>query len=213
MKSTTLLFALLFVALFAPGQSLADVFNNDTKITWLGIDYSQAKLIGEWSQFNGAGDYSPAEVRDKYFPAWNHLLLEEAEKYDLKDMIRQDDIYIDIGMVMERNSAVSRRDLESYNPPNYTAEQIQGFVSSYDLEGKSGIGMVLINEYMSKHTDDAVYHFVLLDLATKNVLLHEKISSTPRGFGIRNYWGGSIYHLIQDVEKNYYARWKHEYGG
>lgn len=87
---------------------MPDVFKKDIQITWLGIDYSHPKIIGEWSQFNGAGDYTPGEVRDKYYPAWNNLILAESEKYNLKEMIRQDDINIDIGMILERNAAVSQ---------------------------------------------------------------------------------------------------------
>jgi len=193
-------------------QNLPDLFNKDIQVTWLGIDYSQAKIIGEWSQFNGAGDYSPGEVRDKYYPAWNNLILTESAKYNLKEMIRQDDINIDIGMVMERNAAVSRRDLEAYSAPNYTADQIQEFVSSYDLSGKSGIGMVFINEHMSKNTENAVFHLVLLDLSSKQILIHEEVTARPRGFGIRNYWAGAIYKFMEEIRTKHYPRWKKEYG-
>jgi hypothetical protein len=128
-------------------------------------------------------------------------------------MIRQDEIIIDIDMVMNRNAAVSRRELESYNAPNYTPEQIQEFVTSYELSGKLGIGMVFITEYMSKNSEDAVYHFVLLDIETKHILIHEEINARPRGFGIRNYWAGSIFSMMEDVRKNRYNRWKSKYGG
>ena len=169
-------------------------------------------MIGEFSQFNGAGDYTGSEVRDKYYPGWNRLILEESDKYNLRELIRQDDVLIDIDMVMDRNAAVGRRDLEGHNPPNYKPEDIAQFVSEYDLSGKSGIGMVMIIEYFSKYTEDAVIHFVLLDLSSKDVLLHEEIKSTPRGFGIRNYWAGAIYKTMIEIRRNLYPRWKSKFG-
>lgn len=192
-------------------QSIQEFFNKDIQVTWLGLDYTNCKIIGEWSQFNGAGEYGASEIRDKYFPAWNHLVLSEPDKYDLKSMIRQENIYIDIEMIMSKNAEVSIRNLEAYNPPNYDLDQIQEFVKNYDLDGRSGLGMVFINEYMSKYENFAVFHFVLLDMSTKEILLHQKCKGEPRGFGIRNYWAGSLHEVMGQIRKTHYPKWKRKY--
>lgn len=204
---------LLFTSLSFYSQSISDLFNKDIQITWLGIDFAQTKIIGEWAHFGGAGNQGVGDIRDKYFPAWNNLILSESSKYNLKSMIRQDDIYIDIGMVMDRNAEVSMRQLESYNPPNYSTEDIQNFVSSYVLERKTGIGMVFISEYMSKYTNDAVFHFVMLDLETRQILIHQACKVEPFGFGIRNYWAGSILDLIEIIRDVHYPKWRRLHGG
>jgi hypothetical protein len=128
-------------------------------------------------------------------------------------MIRQDDIYFDIGMIMDRNAEVSMRQLESYRPPNYSTEDIQNFVSSYVLERKTGIGMVFISEYMSKYTNDAVFHFVMLDLETRQILIHQACKVEPFGFGIRNYWAGAILEVIEKIRDVHYPKWRRQHGG
>ena len=202
---------LLFTSLTFYSQSIPDLFNKDVQITWLGIDFAQTKIIGEWAHFGGVGQQGVGDIRDKYFPGWNNLILSESDKYNLKSMMRQDDIYIDIGMIMDRNAEVSIRQLESYNPPNYSTEDIQNFVSSYELESKAGIGMVFISEYMSKYTNDALFHFVMLDLETRQILIHQACKVQPFGFGIRNYWAGSILDLIENIRDVHYPKWSRQY--
>ena len=202
---------LLFTSLSFHAQSISDLFNKDIQITWLGIDYSQTKIIGEWTHFGGAGNQGVGDIRDKYFPSWNNLIISESDKYNLKGMILQDDIYIDIEMIMDRNAEVSMRQLAAYNPPNYSAEDIQNFVNSYELEDKTGIGMVFISEYMSKYTDDAVFHFVILDLETKQILIQQACKVKPFGFGIRNYWAGAILDVIEKIRDVHYPRWRRQH--
>lgn len=192
-------------------QGLYEVFNSDIQITWLGVDYSQAKMIGAWSHFNGAGEQGPEEIRDKYYPAWNNLILEESDKYNISNMIRQDDIIYDIDIVMARNADVSIQSMEANEPPFYNKEYIQGVIDSYDLDGKSGTGIVFINEYMSKSSENAVFHFVLLDMSSKKILLYQKCWVEPFGFGIRNYWAGSILNVMKQIRKSHYKRWKKQF--
>ena len=47
-------------------QTKADIFNGSTEITWLGIDFTQAKFIGSAFQFKDAGEITNGEFRDKY---------------------------------------------------------------------------------------------------------------------------------------------------
>ena len=45
-------------------QSIQDFFNDKAgTVTWLGIDYSHVKLIGEFTQFKDASQYSTSEIR------------------------------------------------------------------------------------------------------------------------------------------------------
>jgi hypothetical protein len=57
---------LLFTSLSFYSQSISDVFNKDIQITWLGIDFAQTKIIGEWAHFGGAGDQGVGDIRDSY---------------------------------------------------------------------------------------------------------------------------------------------------
>jgi hypothetical protein len=78
---------LILIAFAIPcfSQNAEDLFKaSPTTIHWLGIDFSKVRLVGDFSQFASAGTKSSVEVKNKYFPAWNRLVLDEREKFDVK---------------------------------------------------------------------------------------------------------------------------------
>lgn len=190
-------------------QNREDLFSsNDVKISWLGIDFSHVQLIGDFSQFFSAGEKSTVQIRDEFFPKWNDLILSEPEKYDIKGMLRKGNINYDINMIMEINSKSALEDMESYNTPNYTIDSIKSIVATYDIKNKNGIGILFIAESLNKNSEEAYFHFVALNMVTKELLIHERLRGEPRGFGLRNYWAGAIYGIIKDIKKVHYKNWK-----
>src|SRR5690348_65813 len=107
MKKAFITFISLVVTVFIEAQSIGN-------ITWLGVDFSHVKMVGEFNQIFGLGENSPSEIQDKYFPSWNMLFISEASKYDVKDALRKE-IYFDIDSVMKRNEEVDASSLTSYN--------------------------------------------------------------------------------------------------
>jgi len=208
----TLFCSLIILSLSA--QKAEDLFSSGTKVTWLGLDFSHIKLIGEFSQVGGAGDASPQAIKNTFFPAWNMLIVNEQKKYDVKGMIKKEEIGYDIDMMMALNAKtpVDSMESSSYTNPNYTIDNIKKFVSKYNLEGKNGIGIAFIVESFNKPAEEAYIHFVALNMSTKEVLIHQRIKGKPMGFGLRNYWAGAIYNVIKDIRGDYYKTWKLEYG-
>ena len=206
---TIIFFILLITSSLFYGQTTKDLFKSgETRINWLGIDYSHVKLVGNFSHFAEAGEQSISEIQETYFPAWNLLVINEASKYDVKGMLRKKEIFYDIDMVMALNDNADLSDASTYNPPHYTAEQIKGFVDAYKFDKKEGIGVVFIAECLSKSGGEAFYHFVAINLSTNEILLQERLRGEPRGFGLRNYWAGSVYDVIKKIKQNKYNSWK-----
>lgn len=203
----------LAMAFFSHAQTLEDVFGrSDIKITYLGIDFSHVKLIGNFSEFLAAGERNPMEIRNVYFPRWNMVVLDEREKYDLAGMLRKYDIYYDIDMISYLNSRTSPVNLETYNPVRYTEDEVREFVSLYELEGKDGIGIVFIAESLSKSSEEAYFHFVILDMSTGEVLFQRRLRGEPNGFGLRNYWINALHRIINDIKYYYFDEWKYRAG-
>lgn len=50
-----------------------------------------------------------------------------------------------------------------------------------------------------------------MDMRTKEILIHERFTAKPRGFGIRNYWAGSINRIMKEIKNDKYEKWKHRY--
>lgn len=210
MKAIFTLFLLLFLNR-TQAQTAKDLFTaSDVKISWLGIDFSHVKLIGDFAQFNDAGQKSVVDIKDQYFPAWNKLIVSEQDKYDLKGMLRKENIIYDIDMITNINAKAPVEEMEAQNTPDYSLTDIEKFIKKLTIKNKDGIGILMIAESLNKNAVEAYFHFVAINMSTKEILIHERIKSEPSGFGIRNYWAGSIYQVIKKIKVTYYKRWKSE---
>lgn len=212
-KNVLLAIFLLLLVLSMHAQTAKDLFHSeDVKITWLGIDYTNVKLKGVFSQFMGIGEKEPKQVRDDYFPSWNKLILRESKKYDIEGMIHRDKINYEIDHFMEINAETSVSDLEVYDTPDpFTTEDIQKFADEYEHDEKEGIGVYFVAELLDKPENEGWFHFVAINMGNNKVLFHRRLMGEPRGFGIRNYWAGSLYHISKDIRKRKYKKWKKEH--
>lgn len=214
-----LLKKLTFVALFLTGiffslqgQTVQDIFNNtDYRINWMGIDYTHVKIVGSIGQFGGNTPVSKTDLREKYFPSWNYLVLDESDKYNIANMLHRKYVNNDIDMIKKRNEKADVDSLEVKITPYYTIKDIQSFVNEYPIDDKAGIGLVFIAESMNKTLEEAYYHVVFFNIQTNEVLLHERMRGKPSGVGIRNYWAGSYYKIIETIEDSAYDKWKTKY--
>jgi hypothetical protein len=193
-------------------QTAADVFKPGSyTFYWLGLDFSHLKLIGDFTQFGEAGSIDPYQIKTQYFPGWNNLMLNEPEKYDFKGMFQFNELVNDIEMITKINAETDVNTMEGSSAPNYSLENIQSFVSSYNTAGKSGIGIVFIAEVFDKNTPEAWFHVVAINASSKEVLVWERIKAKPGGFGLRNYWAAAVYNIIKEGKKSYYKSWKAKY--
>ena len=181
------------------------------EITWYGIDYSHVKLIGEFSQFGEAGVKSESEIRDKYFPAWNELVLKEASKYNIKSAFRKDEVIYDLDVVNLRNSRVNPGHLIAFDNEqnNLDEDAIQAIVSEYPASSEKGYGLVFIAKSLDKRREVGSYHVVLFDKASRKVVFNRVLAGKAAGFGIRNYWARSYYDVIEQSKANY-KKWLKE---
>lgn len=205
MRTITTLFLLLFVNIvFA--QKVQDLFTaSDTKVTWLGIDFSNVKLIGDFEGKN------PIEIKERFFPAWNRLILDEREKYDIRGMLRKEKLGYNLDMISSINAKAPAEELEVYDAVTYEKADIQKFVSKYKPEDKSGIGIVFVAEALNKSANEGWFHVVAINLSNNQILMHERMNGKPKGFGLRNYWAGAVYNIIKEIKETKYNQWKLEY--
>ncbi|MDB5257992.1 MAG: hypothetical protein JWM14_2687 [Chitinophagaceae bacterium] len=212
MKKLFLFLILFQVSFLLRAQTAKDVFTaTNYTYTWLGIDYSHVKLIGDFSQFQEVGGVSPARLKNTYFPAWNNLVLNERTKYDIGLALRKSAIQYDITEVTAKNAEAPLEQLQAVNAPFYNEEKIQEFVNGYSFQDKSGVGILFLAESLSKSSEEAYYHVVLINLSTKQILIQDRIKGEPSGIGLRNYWASTVYRVIKKIEKTQYKAWKSKY--
>jgi len=212
MKKLALLILALTFFNVTQAQEIQDLFKkSETKIYWLGIDFSHVKLIGDFNQFAEWGNVSTREIRNEYFPDWNDLFYKEESKYDVAGMIRKPQVsfYTDPVYAVNKNAALE--EMETRTEPEYSLEDIQSFVNKYKFE-KEGLGMMMVAESLNKFKATAKYHFVVINMKTNEILLHQHYTTAAGGFGMRNYWAKTIFNTIKTIKDSSYFDWKKEFG-
>jgi len=172
-----------------------DVFTPEkNNFYWLGIDYSHLKTQVE---------LEPDVVKNQYFAAWNKLMLDEADKYNIKKMLKLRFIQNDTRVINSVNAQADATKMKASNAPYYSFADISSFVSSYPSFNFSGIGILFIAEFLNRQENEGFYHVVAINLETKEVLLSERFRGEVGGAGFRNNWANSVFSVIEQFEKNY----------
>jgi hypothetical protein len=188
-------------------QTAKEVFNStEVPVTYLGIDFSQARLIGDAEAI--AGDF-----KEKHFPGINQVVINEPKKYDIAKALKRSTVSTDIAVTETINSKIEADKIKSSSSAEENrldAAAIANIVSSYDLSGKSGIGLVFIVENLNKTSAKGSMYVTFIDMASKKVLFTERMSGKAGGFGNKNYWAKTVYGVIEQIEKSKYKEWKNK---
>ena len=70
-----------------------------------------------------------------------------------------------------------------------------------NLSQKEGVGVVLIAKLLNKPLEKAIYDLVIFDISTRNILYIKEVVGEASGFGLRNYWAGSIYDILRHEKR------------
>jgi hypothetical protein len=202
-KRLFLLLAATLSVVSTQAQTLKDFFSSSEPLTYLGIDFTQARVIGE--PVMDAND-----IRDRNFPAINAVVVNEPKKYDIAGAFHKT-VNTDLALVKEHNETTNTATLKSDNASDYNRlkqADVEKLIKSYNFNGKKGVGLLFVMDGMSKAEKAANVYVTLVDMGTKKVLLAEKIEGKAQGFGFRNYWAYTIHKVLEEVEKHKYKDWK-----
>ncbi|ATL47591.1 hypothetical protein COR50_10665 [Chitinophaga caeni] len=211
MKKLFVCLATLFCAFSATNSQAQDVkgfFEPGAKIFWIGVDYSQAKLIND-------GTRNADDFVDKYFQQINELVINEPKNYKVIEAFGQSELDADLSYVNKVNAKADPAKLHSSNLKDYsrfTEADIQKAVKEFNFNGKKGYGVVFIVEAMNKTGKKTSVWVTGVDMGSKKVLFTERMLGDARGFGNRNYWAGSIADILKDINKKQFKAWRSKYG-
>tara|TARA_B110000285_G_scaffold208885_1_gene249432 strand:+ start:1175 stop:1816 length:642 start_codon:yes stop_codon:yes gene_type:complete len=206
-----ILIPLCFIVYNCFSQAPVDIFTtSDYNYTYLGIDYSHSKFNGDFSQFNEAGTKGFVTIKSEYFTAWNGVVYNEQEKYNLKDALRKEHINYELEDVRLINENTVVENMEG-STVTFSKSDIQEFINNSKYTVTDGIGIMFIAEYLDKNRVEACFHFVMINMISRDVLIHERIVNKPGGFGLRNYWIRPVFLSIEKIRKSLYKGWQKEY--
>jgi hypothetical protein len=209
------LIALLVIAASAPSllaQTRADIFDQNVPVTWLGVDFSQTKFIGEPAKgiTGNKGPVNNDEFRDSFTVQWNELFIDEPKKYDIANAINRPSVKYAINVALNANKQLTNKDFFSNNPSDFkliNEATIADVVKNYDFQNNDGIGLIFFVEGMSKGAGSMGIWVTFVDMKSKTVLLTTYQTGKPGGFGFRNYWAKPFFTVLKDMEKNFKS-WK-----
>jgi hypothetical protein len=199
-------FSLILLSLFSKAQTTDDVFNSSKPITWLGIDFSDVRFIGPASGWGEVSTKSSGEMRDKYFPEWNNLILREPKAFKMEDAVDRSTIEMYTDAINKVNEKMNKKEIFTESSSDYKhlkEADIRDMVKKYELKGKSGIGMVLIAEGMNKNLEEGSYWVTFIDMSSKKELYTTRVIGKAGGFGFRNYWAGSVKSVFKTMKKEF----------
>ena len=201
--------ALLLAAAGAKAQNtMQGLFAGNTKLTFLGIDFTNARYVGS------GGFTDPPAIKNQHIKSWNSLLVLEPKKFSLQGpfKIKDDSMYeTSIDDVTRMNTAVDVESNITEKQHALTEADVNRMVSKYKLTPSDGVGVVYIAENLDKIKEELTVWVTFIDLATGKVLYTERLVSKPGGFGFRNYWAGGFYKVNKLIESKYYKQWAKQF--
>ncbi len=205
MSLSKLVAVFILISSTAFGQTKSDVFKEDVPVTWLGLDFSTAKLIGDREKFG-----SESDVRHM-LDAWNDLILKESDKYNIAKAIGRKKVDNAIEVTKDHNSEVDVMAMFSEDAKDYLhvkTSDVEEIISGYDFKGKGGIGLMFIVESFSKLNDEGSIWVTFVNMDSKEVLFTEHLVNNPGGAGVRNFWAGCINGVITKMQKKEFEMWR-----
>ncbi|MCF0042621.1 hypothetical protein [Dyadobacter fanqingshengii] len=208
MKKLLLLAFVLLNAGFASAENtMADLFNGKAKLTFLGLDFTQAKYVGK------IGFTDPVAIQNQHMVSWNNLIEMEPKKFSLQKAFNlKDDQYASkVEDMVKYNKSANVADNITEAESVLTEDQVKKSVAKYSLSEKDGIGVVYVVESLSKTAEKLTVWVTFIDLSTKKVLYTEKVEGKAGGFGFRNYWAGGVYKINEAIDSKLYKKWSKTY--
>jgi len=153
-------------------------------ITWYGLDFSKGKLENDFKQ--------PKEVRQAFLDGWNEYVC--SPQADIKSLVKKEHLDVDLSIVTDRNRNFSN------SRENLTKETITRMISEYNIPKTEGIGLVFIVDSFDKLQEKAFVWVTFFDIASKKVLLTEKVQGkTKRSASMVLHWGEAMLDIMSKV--------------
>ncbi len=169
---------LLLIALICSAPSLLKAQSFED-VTFLGIDYSAVNVL--------YADETPEQFISA-FARINQLMISEKYKYDVSYYLRVNVENTEIKYALKNIAALQNRNFTDLEEEEISIESV---VAAYpEIEGTA---LLLVARELNKAQETGEYDIVVFDGKTKEILKTDSFTGAAGGFGLRNYWAGSIY--------------------
>ena len=204
MKRIVIVF-FVFISLQSFAQKgMTKVFDGKTKIVFLGLDFTQARFIGK-DAFEDT-----YKLKSYYLSNWNILLEEEYAKYNLPlNALNAKNYLTETSDLILLNDEINDIEARVING-SYSIDEneVKKSIKKYPLTQNDGIGVSLVVESFNKPLEKAVVWVTFVNLNNGSLLYTERMEGKANGFGLRNFWAGSILDIIDQIKNSRFRVWK-----
>lgn len=205
MKRTALLLLLVLgLSTISFAQTLKDIVNPETPITWLGLDFTLVKVIAD------EDDWVNVKPQDM-FKRWNELMINEQQKYNVAEALGRKQVKFALDVTMDHNAALPANNLfvqQVLLEDEVKKEDVVEVVKSYDFKGNTGIGFMFVAQSLDRPAEKAVWRVVFINMETKEIIHSMQLAAGSSGFGLRNYWASTVYEIIKRIRSSEFKKWK-----
>lgn len=156
-------------------------------VRFFGVDYSAVNVL--------YADETPEQFISAFYKT-NILMLSEADKYDVSKFMQVNVVECEINYANKRLDELNKRDFTDLNSEEI---EIESVIAAYpQVEGDV---LIFIARELNKTTNIGTYNAVIFNGTTKDIVSNTLISGKAKGFGLRNYWAGSLYNAMKSYSK------------
>lgn len=188
---------LLSMVLFLFGMIQSVSANNMPDSYFYGVDFSLSHVIG--------ASETPDQFKNAFIGI-NDLFVREPDKYNLSKFLNRNVCQQDVKPALESIDKMNMDNLFNATGCLDAAllnEQLQKLISGYSFPQNEGTGILIVADVLDKPTHMASFYLCIFDLATKELIKVSEGTGKAKGFGLRNYWAGSVYSFLKDQKKNF----------
>lgn len=160
-------------------------------ITWFGLDFSKAKMVGS------VGFTNPSQIQSYYLNQWNTIMIAEMDKYSISKYYAKPNVKVNLDKCKANNNKVIASTLVTDNTHSISEADVEAVVKQYKSKEGVGEGLLYVVESFDKTKEMAFIYVVSFDIKSGKINKIKKKEGKAGGFGIRNYWLGAVFNVMK----------------
>jgi len=164
-------------------------------ISSVGISYCQSGSTSEQTVFDAKEivfygyDFTHFRLSDvkrmdqdikKFVFIWTEFCQEHITEKTLRSWLEKDEVTFNLYPTLTLNKTLNSENLGWVTPYTISKDSIQSYIDEYQITEKQGVGFVVIVECFDNASKRASGYFTFFDIATKQFLMADYVSSRDK---------------------------------
>lgn len=168
-------------------------------VYWYGLDLSHVRLV-EGKRLNQKERIAHVEC-----PAWVDFFREVYVELDLQKLLKNKMLVLrNEKFQFDRIDEIDTNQIVNYRDRDITLDTVKALIKAYNLAETTGVGYTLIVGNLNKEKECADAFTVFFDIASREPIWVCRVYDTPKGYGLKDYWGSAIHKCFLNFYTYFY---------